>query len=90
MASKIGIMTTVCDMCAYGMVVTDSLGEALAKKGTRLMSNSPEVIKRVSRRCTNESAESGERSRAPIDEAVKPTLQGGVSASRCGKNAKRH
>ena len=92
MASKIGTMTTVCDMCAYGMVATDALGLAPAKKGTRLMSNSPEVIKRVSRRCTNEAVnqESGKRSRVPADEAVKPKLPGGVSARRGGVNAKRH
>ena len=71
-----GVLTTVCDMCAYGMVAVDELGEAPAKKCTRLMSNSPEVIKRVGKRCTNKVVESGERSLAPTDEAVRPKLRG--------------
>ena len=86
-----GVLTTVCDMCAYGMVAEDELGEAPAKKCTRLMSNSPEVIKRVSKRCTNKLVESGERSLAPTDEAVRPKLPGGVSGCRCHEHVKhRH
>ncbi len=50
--------TVVCDMCAFGMVIKDQDGEALARKRTRLMSNSPEVLKRVNRPCTNTIAES--------------------------------
>ena len=42
-----------CDMCAYGMRIRDGDGEALVRKTTKLMSNSPEILKRCSKRCTN-------------------------------------
>ena len=45
-----GIFVNVCEMCAYGMVGVDKLGEAPAKKRTRLMSNAYEVIKRLGRK----------------------------------------
>ncbi len=45
-----------CDMCAYGLSIDDPLGHALVEKRTRLMSNSPEVLKRVSRQCSNRTA----------------------------------
>ena len=41
-----GVDTTVCDMCAYGLKVEDARGVAPAEKSTKLMSNSPEVLKR--------------------------------------------
>ena len=50
-----GVDTTVCDMCAYGLKVEDARGVAPAEKSTKLMSNSPEVLKRCSRRCTNKT-----------------------------------
>ena len=43
----------VCDMCAFGLMVRDRNGWALAEKRTRLMSNSPEILKRVNKQCTN-------------------------------------
>ena len=46
-----------CDMCAFGMKINDPEGNAPAKKGTKLMSNSPEVLKRVNKRCTNSDPE---------------------------------
>ena len=48
-----GVGTITIDMCAFGMVATDGDGEAPAKKSTNIMSNSPEVLKSVSRRCVN-------------------------------------
>ena len=44
-----GVDTTVCDMCAYGLKVEDARGVAPAEKSTKLMSNSPGVLKRCSR-----------------------------------------
>ena len=51
--AKDNVHTTACDMCAYGLTTKDGEGEALVEKRTRLMSNSPEIIKRVSNQCTN-------------------------------------
>ena len=51
--AKDNVHTTACDMCAYGLTTKDGEGEALVEKRTRLMSNSPEIIKRVSKQCTN-------------------------------------
>ena len=41
--------------CAYGVIVEDEQGLALAEKTTTLLSNSPEVLKRTSRQCTNKT-----------------------------------
>ena len=51
--------SVTCDMCAYGMVSEDEHGVAPAQKRTRLMSNSPEVIKRVGRQCANKDGNGG-------------------------------
>ncbi len=51
-----GVERTSCDMCAYGMTAVDKQGEALAKKGTTVVSNSSEILKRVSKRCSNSGA----------------------------------
>ena len=48
-----GVLMTECDMCAYGLKVEDSEGETYAKKRTRFISNSHEVIKRCGRQCSN-------------------------------------
>ena len=45
--------SVVLHMCAFGMTSTDEKGEAPVKKGTRLMSSSEEVLKRVDRKCSN-------------------------------------
>ena len=53
-----------CDMCAYGLKIADALGEGLVEKRTKLMSNPPEVLKRVGRQCENKNAQSqGEKHR---------------------------
>ena len=49
--------STVLHMCAFGMKATDGEGTALVKKPTRIMSSSEEVMKRISRRCSNENGE---------------------------------
>ena len=74
------VEVTECDMCAYGLVVADKDGTALARKRTRLMSNSPEIMKRCSRQCSNGNAavESGERLRAPTDETAMSKLRKGA------------
>ena len=56
LASREGVEMTVCDMCAYGMVIEDDQGEALVEKRTKFLTNSPEACKRISRRCTNKAA----------------------------------
>ena len=45
---------TTVHMCAYGMESRDEQGQGLVKKATRFMSTSPEVLKRVAARCSNE------------------------------------
>jgi len=48
-----------CDMCAFGLKITDNVGEALVEKRTKLMSNPPEVLKRVGLQCTNRAPSAG-------------------------------
>ena len=45
--------TIRCDMCTFGMKVTDQKGTALVKKRTKLMSNSQEIIKIMDSLCTS-------------------------------------
>ena len=92
LAAKEGVETTVCDMCAFGMTLEDDEGTALVEKSTKFLTNSPEVCKRISKRCTNRKpnhdpvVESGERLCVPADEAAKPKLPGGVPS----RGAHRH
>ena len=51
MMPEVGAVTM--HMCAFGMTGIDEKGEAPVKKGTRIMSSSMEVLKRVERKCTN-------------------------------------
>ena len=44
MMNKHRVQTIRCDMCTFGMKVTDQKGTALVKKRTKLMSNSQEII----------------------------------------------
>ena len=48
-----GVGAATVDMCMYGLRVKDGDTEGLARKSTRLMSNSHEVIKRMESRCVN-------------------------------------
>ena len=48
-----GVEAAMVDMCMYGMRVKDGDLEGLARKTTRLMSNSNEVVKRMQSRCVN-------------------------------------
>ena len=58
------VNVVTCDMCAYGLKVTDKSGEALVEKRTKLMSNPAEVLKRVGLQCKNRTAQSeGEKHR---------------------------
>ena len=49
LAEMPGVLTTGCDMCAYGLKIADEKGEALVEKRTWFLTNSPEVCKRISR-----------------------------------------
>ena len=53
LAATPGVESTVCDMCAYGMQITDKNGNALVEKSTQFLINAPEVCKRISQRCSN-------------------------------------
>ena len=61
MRQEVGLTTL--HMCAFGMTGRDELGEAPVQKATRVMSSSPEVLKRISRRCANETCEEPKRHR---------------------------
>ena len=64
--------STVCDMCAYGMVAEDADGLAPAEKRTRFLCNAAEVG-RTSRLCPERESE--ERSRVLADEPATAKLQ---------------
>lgn len=46
-----GVLTSLLDMCRYGMVATDGDGEAPVRKTIRIATNSPEVADVFSVRC---------------------------------------
>ena len=71
-----GVLTTECDMCAYGLKIKDEKGEALVEKRSKFLTSSPEVCKRISLQCTNKSVHAREAA-APVTEA-RPKLPGGV------------
>ena len=48
-----GVEAATVDMCMYGMRVKEGDQEGLARKTTRLMSNSNEVVKRMHSMCVN-------------------------------------
>ena len=48
---KPGVDSVEMDMCAFGMTSSDEQGIGLAKKPTRIMSSSAEVLKRIDRTC---------------------------------------
>ena len=73
LAAQAGVGMTVCDMCAYGMEITDKDGVALVRKSTKFLTNADEVAKRISRRCSNKK-ESGESSISPL-KRLRPKLQ---------------
>jgi len=52
---------TTLHMCAYGMQSEDEHGKGLVKKATRILSSSPEVLKKLAARCSNESGDSQHR-----------------------------
>ena len=53
-----GVETVHIDMCAFGMTEVDDDGiRRPVQKGTRLLTNSPEVAIRVAKRCTNRSTD---------------------------------
>ena len=41
------------DMCNFGMVASDEYGEALVRKRTRVLTNSADVARRISRKCNS-------------------------------------
>ena len=48
-----GVHITKFDMCEFGMYIEDKNGAGLAMKRTAVMTNSPEVAKRLQIRCRN-------------------------------------
>ena len=50
-----GVNVVTFDMCCFGMVATQDGREGPVRKRTRLASNSKEVIKRVDKKCPNDS-----------------------------------
>ena len=76
LAETPGVLTAVCDMCAYGLKIKDEKGEALVEKRSKFLTSSPEVCKRISLQCTNKSVHAREAA-APVTEA-RPKLPGGV------------
>ena len=42
------------DMCDFGLTASDEFGEALVRKRTKMLTNSPEVARRVARKCTGD------------------------------------
>ena len=55
--------SAVLHMCAFGMMSRDEIGESPVHKATRVMSSAEEVIKRVEKRCTNESCDKSQHHR---------------------------
>ena len=49
-----GVETIIGDQCMYGLVTMTGNGKQPARKRTRFMSNAPEILKRLSRRCLGE------------------------------------
>ena len=56
LAATENVGITTCDMCAYGLVTEDKIGIAPAEKRTRFLSNAPEVLKRISRQCSDKTS----------------------------------
>jgi len=73
---------TTCDMCAYGFNTSDNIGEALVEKRTKLMSNPPEVLKRVGLQCDNRAAQTKGEKHRHADTTSQAVLQGGMCRSR--------
>ena len=49
-----GVELVEVDMCDFGIVASDEFGEALVRKRTKILTNSPEIARRVARRCSGD------------------------------------
>ena len=58
-----GVQIVKLDMCAFGMMSQDEDGVGLVKKPTSMMTNSPEVGKRLDKRCCNKHVPDEEKHR---------------------------
>ena len=58
-----GVQIVKLDMCAFGMVSKDEDGIGLVKKLTSMKTSSPEVGKRLDRRCCNKHVTEDEKHR---------------------------
>ena len=58
-----GVEVVRTDMCAFGMQSRDESGIGFVKKPTSMMTNSPEVARRLARRCTDKDAAEGDQNR---------------------------
>ena len=54
MLLKEDVELVIVDMCDFGMVSTNKYGEALVRKRTKILTNSPEVARRVARKCSGD------------------------------------
>ena len=72
-----GVEIITMDMCCFGMVAQVDGGEGPVRKRTKIASNSREVLKRVNRRCPNDTGD-GERHEHVILEG-KTQKRSGVS-----------
>ena len=54
MLDREDVISTVIDMCQYGMTAQGEYGEQPAKKPTRMMTNSPWLAEQLKRRCRGE------------------------------------
>ena len=62
-ANMSGVDIVRMDMCRFGMMSKDEEGPGLVMKPTSMMTNSPEVAKRLSKRCSNRECKEGEQHR---------------------------
>ena len=54
LAARDDVYVVTGDLCRYGLQSEDEWGVGLAKKATNFMTNSPEIAKELSLRCTNQ------------------------------------
>ena len=63
-----GVDAARVDMCQFGLTIIEKGEEKLARKRTKIVSNSAEVLKRVETRCPNERKGSGHHQHANLED----------------------
>ena len=83
-----GVETASVDMCAYGMRVDTGAIQGPARKRTKTMSNSNEVIKRIAVKCPNfEQDESKHHVHVPLRVRPSEKMARYIRASSAGRYA---